>query len=171
PWARVLFGLGIRHVGQVNAKLLARQFPTVATLSQARVSDLAGVYGIGEEIAQSVYDWFRTPANQQLIDRLQTLGFDLSQPESGESAPPEHPFAGKTFVLTGTLPTLKRQEAQALIEAVGGKVTGSVSKKTDYVVAGESAGSKLEKAQQLAIAILSEADLLVHLHGNEGNHG
>jgi DNA ligase (NAD+) len=164
PWARVLFGLGIRHVGQVNAKLLAQQFPTVEQLSQAKVSALAGVYGIGAEIAQSVYDWFRNPANQHLISELQRLGFNLSQAESGESPPPHvHPLAGKTLVLTGTLPNLKRQQAQALIEQVGGKVTGSVSKKTDYVVAGEAAGSKLEKAEKLKIPLLSEAELLVML--------
>ncbi|MFM1841702.1 MAG: hypothetical protein RLZZ490_435 [Cyanobacteriota bacterium] len=160
PWARVLFGLGIRHVGQVNAKLLAQQFPTVERLSQAKVSELAGVYGIGVEIAQSVFDWFRNPANQQLINEMQALGFNLSQTESVETPPVNHPFAGKVFVLTGTLPNLKRQEAQALIEKVGGKVTSSVSKKTDYILAGEAAGSKLEKAEKLKIKIINEADFL-----------
>ena len=160
PWARILFGLGIRNVGQVNAKLLSQQFHTVEQLSQAKVSELAGVYGIGEEIAQSVFDWFRNPANKTLITNLQNLGFDLSQSEQLDTTNINHEFTGKTFVLTGTLPSLKRQEAQVLIEKVGGKVTSSVSKNTDYVLAGEAAGSKLEKAQKLNIQILSEEDFL-----------
>jgi DNA ligase (NAD+) len=164
PWARVLFGLGIRHVGQVNAKLLCQKFPTVEQLSQAKASELAGVYGIGEEIAQSVFDWFRNPANQALITTLQNLDFELSQSELVETTVINHPFTGKTFVLTGTLPSLKRQEAQALIEKVGGKVTSSVSKNTDYILAGEAAGSKLEKAQKLNISILSEEDFLARLN-------
>lgn len=165
PWARVLFGLGIRHVGQVNAKLLAQQFSSVERISNAKVSELAGVYGIGEEIAQAVFDWFHTPANLALIAQLQEQGFVLSQSEPAQTAAIASVVAGKTFVLTGTLPSLKRQEAQQLIETAGGKVSSSVSQKTDYVVAGEAAGSKLEKAQTLNVAILSEADLLALLNG------
>ncbi|WP_071190477.1 NAD-dependent DNA ligase LigA [Trichormus sp. NMC-1] len=161
PWSRVLYGLGIRHVGSVNAQLLTEKFTTVEELAAARQSDIEGVYGIGAEIAQSVYQWFRTPANQTLISRLQALELQLATTEQPKAIGEGNPkFAGKTFVVTGTLPTLKRDEAKALIQKAGGKVTDSVSKKTDFLVVGEDAGSKLEKAQILGIAQLSEAQLL-----------
>ncbi|PPS42310.1 NAD-dependent DNA ligase LigA [Chroococcidiopsis sp. TS-821] len=158
PWSRVLYGLGIRHVGSVNAQTLTQHFPTVEKLAAATPEDIAAVYGIGTEIAQSVYQWFRIPANQVLIERLQAAGLQLAQEET--SAVVASPLSGKTFVITGTLPTLKRDEAKALIQNAGGKVTESVSKKTDYVVVGEAAGSKLEKAQQLGIPCLSEEEFL-----------
>jgi len=160
PWSRVLYGLGIRHVGSVNAQVLTDAFPTVETLAQASVEVIAAIHGIGTVIAQSIYDWFQTPANQELITRLQTAQLQLksTHPKPQTSSPT--PVTGKTFVITGTLPTLKRDEAQALIQQAGGKVTGSVSKKTDYVVVGEEAGSKLQKAQDLGITLLSEAELL-----------
>ncbi|NJL85024.1 MAG: NAD-dependent DNA ligase LigA [Leptolyngbyaceae cyanobacterium SM1_1_3] len=158
PWSRVLYGLGIRHVGSVNAQLLSEQFPTAEQLGAATAAEIEKVYGIGPEIAQSVHQWFRLPANQVLVQRLAAAGVQLAAKVSSATSQPQ-PFTGKTFVLTGTLPTLKRSEAKTLVEAAGGKVTSSVSKKTDYVVAGEEAGSKLEKAQQLGVAILSEADL------------
>lgn len=161
PWSRVLYGLGIRHVGSVNAQLLTEKFTTVEELAAARQSDIEGVYGIGAEIAQSVYQWFRTPANQTLISRLQGLELQLATTEQPKALGEGNPkLAGKTFVVTGTLPTLKRDEAKALIQKAGGKVTDSVSKKTDFLVVGEDAGSKLEKAQALGIAQLSEAQLL-----------
>ncbi len=161
-WARVLYGLGIRHVGQVNAKILAEKFVTVEALNAATILQLTGVYGIGEEIAQAVFDWFRNPANQALITQLQVIGFDLSQPAPSHSVMTDgnDQIKGKTFVLTGTLPTLSRQAAQNQIEAAGGRVTNSVSQKTDYLVAGEKAGSKLAKAEALNIPILSEVELL-----------
>ncbi|MBD0301972.1 MAG: NAD-dependent DNA ligase LigA, partial [Tolypothrix sp. T3-bin4] len=159
PWSRVLYGLGIRHVGSVNAQLLTEKFPTVEQLAQARQSDIEGIYGIGAEIAQSVYQWFHIAANQTLIERLQTAGLQFVG-EVAEVADKNQKFAGKSFVITGTLPTLKRDEAKALIQKNGGKVTESVSKKTDYLVVGEDAGSKLEKAQSLGITQLSEAQLL-----------
>ncbi|MBD0268544.1 MAG: NAD-dependent DNA ligase LigA [Cyanobacteria bacterium Co-bin8] len=165
PWSRVLYGLGIRHVGSVNAQTLAENFLTVDELAAAEPAAIAAVFGIGPEIARSVYTWFQLPANQTLIERLQAEGLQLAADADAiaqrQSAP--RPLAGKTFVLTGTLPTLSRNEAQALIEQAGGKVTGSVSKKTSYVVAGEEAGSKLTKAETLGISILSEADLLALL--------
>lgn len=164
PWARVLYGLGIRHVGSVNAQLLTEKFTTVDQLTTARQSDIEGVYGIGAEIAQSVYQWLRTPANQTLISRLQTMGLQLANaPETTDVGEINQKFAGKTFVVTGTLPTLKRDEAKALIQKAGGKVTDSVSKKTDFLVLGADAGSKLEKAQSLGINQLSEAQLLAML--------
>jgi DNA ligase (NAD+) len=162
PWSRVLYGLGIRHIGSVNATLLTQHFPTVEKLAKAELADIEAVRGIGSEIAQSVYQWFRIPANKTLIERLRAAGLQLA--DSVETtAPPlsgNQPLSGKTFVITGTLPTLKRDEAKALIQNAGGKVTDSVSKKTDYLVVGEDAGSKLEKAQSLGITCLSEAQLL-----------
>lgn len=161
PWSRVLYGLGIRHVGSVNAQLLTQKFLTVEQLAAAEPVDIATVYGIGSEIAQSVYQWFRIPANQTLIERLQAAGLQLAQ-EAGEPTviSTSNPLSGKTFVVTGTLPTLKRDEVKELIQNAGGKVTDAVSKKTDYVVVGEDAGSKLDSAQQLGITCLSEAQLL-----------
>ncbi len=162
PWSRVLYGLGIRHVGSVNAQLLTEKFPTVDQLSAASPTQIESVYGIGAEIAHSVAQWFRVPANQELIERLKTAGLQFSAVPVSEKTfnPSSAIFAGKTFVITGTLPTLKRDEAKALIENAGGKVAGSVSAKTDYLLLGEDAGSKLKKAQELGITQLSEAELL-----------
>ncbi|HLO87405.1 MAG TPA: NAD-dependent DNA ligase LigA [Nostocaceae cyanobacterium] len=161
PWSRVLYGLGIRHVGSVNAQLLTEKFTSVEQLATARQSDIEGVYGIGAEIAQSVYQWFNNDANEKLISRLRDIGLQLANTEEAKPAGAENPqFVGKTFVITGTLPTLKRDEAKALIQKAGGKVTDSVSKKTDFLVVGADAGSKLEKAQSLGITQLSEPELL-----------
>lgn len=160
PWSRVLYGLGIRHVGNVNAQVITHQFPTVDALAQATVEEISSVYGIGNEIAQAIFDWFRTPANGELIDRLRTAGLQLAGDPSTQTPTATTAITGKTFVITGTLPTLKRDEAKALIQKAGGKVTDSVSKKTDYLVAGEEAGSKLEKARSLGIPELSESQLL-----------
>ncbi|MEO0457581.1 MAG: NAD-dependent DNA ligase LigA [Cyanobacteria bacterium P01_A01_bin.114] len=162
PWSRVLYGLGIRHVGSVNAQLLAENFTTVEALASAEPDAIASVYGIGPEIAQSVYDWFRISANQHLINRLQRVGIQFSAVPLADSAP--QPLKGKTFVLTGTLPNLSRGEAKAQIEAAGGKVTGSVSRKTNFVVVGADAGSKLAKAEKLEITLLNESDLLALLN-------
>lgn len=158
PWSRVLYGLGIRHVGSVNAQILSQQFPSVDQLAEADFSRIAAIHGIGPEIAQAVYQWFRIPANQALIERLRAKGLQLSG-----SAPTTaiHPsLSGKTFVITGTLPSIKRQEAKELIQKAGGKVTGSVSQSTNYLVVGESPGSKLEKAEALGVPRLSETELL-----------
>ena len=163
PWARVLYGLGIRHVGSVNAELLTQKFSTVEQLANSTPTDIEGVHGIGVEIAVAVHQWFNVPANQALIERLKQQGLNLaSQPSTPESLSEKQDLklSGKTFVLTGTLPNLKRDEAKKLIQNAGGKVTGSVSSKTDYVVVGEDAGSKLTKAQELGISQLSEAELL-----------
>lgn len=158
PWSRVLYGLGIRHVGSVNAQLLTQKFPTVEQLAAAESADIETVYGIGTEIAASVYQWFRIPANQTLIERLRTAGLQLVAVDVTPTD--KQLLSGKTFVITGTLPTLKRDEVKVIVQKAGGKVTESVSKKTDYVIVGEDAGSKLEKAQQLGITCLSEAQLL-----------
>jgi DNA ligase (NAD+) len=170
PWQRQLYGLGIHHVGEVNAKALARAFPSAAELATAASESpelITAVHGIGGEIAQSLEQWFTTAANQQLLTQLERLGFSLAASgaelaAAGAAAGANGgaaPLAGQTFVLTGTLPTLSRSQAQALIEAAGGKVSGSVSKKTSYVVAGEEAGSKLSKAESLGVAVLDEAGL------------
>ncbi|MGB5632134.1 MAG: NAD-dependent DNA ligase LigA [Waterburya sp.] len=160
---RLLYGLGIRYVGSVNAKILAENFPTIEELSQAPFESIEAVYGIGEEIAQSVFEWVRIPANQVLIQQLQAVGLQFSSPVAISDVTPNKfnlALTGKTFVITGTLPSLKRDKAKKLIEKAGGKVTGSISKKTDYLLLGENAGSKLAKAQKLGISQLSEADLL-----------
>jgi DNA ligase (NAD+) len=162
PWHRQLYGLGIHHVGEVNAKALAKAFPSAAELATAAEGTpelITAVYGIGGEIAQSLQQWLATPANQQLLSQLERLGFSLAASPESEDGHGAAPLAGQTFVLTGTLPSLSRSQAQALIEAAGGKVTGSVSKKTSYVVAGEEAGSKLSKAESLGVAVLDEAGL------------
>jgi DNA ligase (NAD+) len=161
PWSRVLYGLGIRYVGTVNAQILAQQFPSVDQLTAARVTDIESVYGIGSEIAQSVYDWFRVPSNETLINRLREANLQLAgEPKAASAEVTSQPLQGKTFVITGTLPTLKRDEAKKIIQNAGGKVTSSVSSKTDYLLIGEDAGSKLEKAQELGINQISESDLL-----------
>jgi DNA ligase (NAD+) len=158
PWSKVLYGLGIRHVGSVNAQTLAEAFPSAEALAAAEQAAIGNVFGIGPEIAQSVYDWFRVPAHQTLIADLQAIGLQLAAHTTQSKGP--QPLAGKTFVITGTLPTLKRDEAKALIEQAGGKVTSSVSKKTDYLLAGTEAGSKLDKAQALGVPQLGEEQLL-----------
>lgn len=159
PWAAALYGLGIRHVGTVNAKTLAQHFPSVKDLAAAPSDRLASIEGIGPEIAQAVSQWFTNPANQSLIERLQQAGLTLASAEQTAPAT-DQPLAGKTFVLTGTLPHLTRPQATAKIEVAGGKVVSSVSQVTDYVVAGEKAGSKLTKAEKLGIPILDETALL-----------
>jgi DNA ligase (NAD+) len=160
PWSRVLYGLGIRHVGSVNAQVLTQHFTSVEALSQANTDAIASVYGIGSEIAQSVYQWFQNPANQDLIQRLHTAGLQLKSSAPSPLTSLASHLSGKTFVITGTLPTLKRDEAKDLIQQAGGKVTDSVSKKTSYVVVGEEAGSKLKKAQDLGVTLLTEEDLM-----------
>ena len=159
-YARVIYGLGIRFVGKVNAEILTQNFPTLEQLQAANFAKLQGVYGIGEEIAQSVVDWFRVEANQQLIATLKQAGLTLEEKQA--IALPTNSnsnLSGKTFVITGTLPTLKRSEAAEKIKVAGGKVTSSISSKTDYLLAGEKAGSKLEKAQKLNIKVLTEEQL------------
>jgi DNA ligase (NAD+) len=155
---RLIFGLGILHVGVGTAKALDRAFTSLDTIAGATFEQLSATRDIGEVVGTSIRQWFDTAENQELIERLRQSGLNFesnSQPTQSNST-----IAGKTFVLTGTLPNLTRDAAAAKIEAAGGKVTGSVSKKTDFVVAGEEAGSKLAKAQQLGIKILDEAALI-----------
>jgi DNA ligase (NAD+) len=156
---RLVFGLGILHVGAGVAKALCRRYATMAELLDASEEELVAIDDVGEVIAKSVHFWFGDPQNRQLIEVLRKAGlnFESSIVISGEAL---GPLAGKALVLTGTLPNLKRHEAAACIEAAGGKVIGTVSKKTDYVVAGEAAGSKLAKAEKLSVPVIDESELL-----------
>ncbi len=156
---RLLFGIGILHVGAGVAKALARSYPSLDALASASREQLAETEDVGEVIAQSVSEWFTEPRNRELIGRLRAAGLNFDS-DTYQAQPPAGPLAGKTLVITGTLPTLKREEAQAKIEAAGGKVSSSVSKKTDWLVAGEEAGSKLAKAEKLGVRVISEAELL-----------
>ena len=164
-YARVLYGLGIRYVGNVNAKLLVESFPDINLLAQASIESLEAVYGIGEEIAQAVFEWFRVPENQEIVSCLQQAGLQFnSQASKGQNSQElSGNLGGKIFVITGTLPSLKRNDAKELIEQAGGKVTNSVSKNTDYLVTGEDAGSKLKKARELGIKEINETQLLAML--------
>jgi DNA ligase (NAD+) len=157
PLSLLLFGLGIRHVGQSVAVLLARRFGTMEALAQADEATINEVPGIGQAIAEAVHAFFDEPKNRDLIGRLEAAGVNFVEPTAGAA---DGPLAGKTYVLTGTLPTLSRTDATQLIEAAGGRVAGSVSKKTDAVVAGEEAGGKLEKAKTLGVEVIDEAELL-----------
>ena len=156
--ARFIYALGIRHVGEATAKELARHFGSLDAFLSANEEQLLEVADIGPVVAQSIRNFLSDPLNLELIAQLRAAG--VHWPETAGTQMQPKPMQGKTFVLTGTLPHLTRDEAAALIEAAGGKVAGSVSKKTSYVVAGEEAGSKLAKAQELGIPILDEARLL-----------
>ncbi len=153
---RVLFGLGIRHIGQKAAKLLADRFGTMEAVMAASEEEVAAIDGYGAVMARSVTDFFALEPSRSLVERLAAAGVNMQ----AKTTRVDDRFAGMTFVLTGTLPTLKRSEAQSLVEQYGGKASGSVSKKTTYVLAGEEAGSKLTKAQQLGVSVITEAEFL-----------
>jgi DNA ligase (NAD+) len=155
--ARLLTGLGIRFVGTQTAQILSDDFASIDAIAAASLEELQQSEGIGPEVASSVKLFFEQTANHAMIDRLRAAGVVMSAPKRVRAA--DGKLAGKTFVLTGTLPSLTREEASELIVQAGGKVTGSVSKKTDYVVAGSEAGSKLTKAEQLGIAVIDEDGL------------
>ena len=156
--ARLLYALGIRHVGEATARDLARRFRRLDAIMNAGVEQLLEVPDVGPVVAQSIRTFFAQPHNREVLERLRACGVAFDEADAAAPAAPA-PLAGRTFVLTGTLPGLARDEAKALIEAAGGKVAGSVSKKTDYVVAGGEPGSKLAKAHELGIAVLDEAGL------------
>ena len=155
--ARLLNGLGIRFVGEQTAGILAGDFGSIDAIESATEDELKASEGIGPEVAASVRLFFAQPANVKMIERLRTAGVNVTAPKRARNS--GGALAGKTFVLTGTLPTLTREQVTEIIVAAGGKVTGSVSKKTDYVVAGTEAGSKLAKARELGVAILDEEAL------------
>ncbi|MGQ3051176.1 MAG: NAD-dependent DNA ligase LigA [Roseateles sp.] len=156
--ARFLFSLGIRQVGETTAKELARHFGTLDKLMSASVEQLLEVADVGPIVATSIHTFFAQPHNREVVEQLLAAGVAPKE-SAGEADDRPRPLLGQTLVLTGTLPTLSRDEAQAMIEDAGGKVSGSVSKKTNYVIAGEEAGSKLEKARTLGVTVLDEAGL------------
>jgi DNA ligase (NAD+) len=162
--ARFLYGLGIRHVGETTAKDLAHHFGGIERLRRAGLAQLLEVPDVGPIVAESIHAFFAEAHNQQVIDALLRAGFAWPESAGAADTTPK-PLAGKTFVLTGALPTLAREDAKEMIESLGGKVAGSVSKKTDFVVAGSEAGSKLDKAQALGVAVLDESGLLALLGG------
>jgi DNA ligase (NAD+) len=159
PLQRVLLGLGIRHVGERTAQALAEEFGSIDALIAATEEELTRVNDIGPKVAATVREFFSNERNLALVERLRGYGLTFTAERRVRGTA----LSGLTFVLTGTLPTLTREAAKERIEAAGGKVAGSVSKKTSYVVAGEEAGSKLEKAQQLGVAVVDEAGLLTML--------
>ena len=163
--ARFLYALGIRQVGEATAKDLARHFGALARVMDASVEQLLEVNDVGPVVAQSIRTFFEQPHNREVVEQLRAAGIRWDEHEGSAADASPKPLAGKTLVLTGTLPTLSRDEAKELIEAAGGKVSGSVSKKTHFVVAGEEAGSKLDKARELGVPVLDEAALRALLEG------
>ncbi len=162
-FSRLIFALGIPHIGAKAAKLLSARFPTMDALLEATEEEIASIDGFGQIMAQAVAEFLQLPGSRHLIQALREAGVNMEAAQT----PTGSLFSGRTFVLTGTLPTMTRSQASALIESLGGKVSGSVSKKTSYVVAGEEAGSKLAKAEKLGVPVLSEAELLAMAEGKE----
>jgi DNA ligase (NAD+) len=155
----LIYGLGIRHVGERTAGILARQFGSLDRLGQATVEELDAVHEIGLTMAQSIRDWFDDQGNKDLCRRLRDAGVRIESEKASLGVGTDiEKFAGKQFVLTGSLPGITRDEARALIEGSGGRVTSSVSKKTDFVVAGSDPGSKLDKAVELGVTVIDEAE-------------
>lgn len=158
---RLLFGLGIKGIGRRSAELLCKRFGNIEAIMQASVEEITEIDSFGDILAESVYNAFRDEEMIRLVDRLKEYGLNMSYSDTVKG----DKFKGLTFVLTGTLPTLKREQAKEMIESLGGKCSGSVSKKTHYVVAGEAAGSKLNKAEELGIKVISEEELLTMIEG------
>jgi DNA ligase (NAD+) len=165
PAERVLTALGIRFVGSVVAALLIQSLGSLEAIASASEDELQRIEGIGPQTALSVAKWFENERNRALVDKLRQAGLNLAA-EMDEYPTGSKLFTGLTFVITGTLPTLSRDEAATFIEHHGGKVTGSVSKKTDYLLAGEAAGSKLAKAQELGVSVIDEATLKAMVAGD-----
>jgi DNA ligase (NAD+) len=161
--ARFLYALGIRHVGESTAKDLARHFGTLDAVIGASAEQLLQVPDVGPVVAESIRTFFAQPHNREVVEQVRAVG--VAWPDGAPAPVALLPLAGQTFVLTGTLPTLGREEARQLLEAAGAKVAGSVSKKTSYVVAGEEAGSKLDKARELGVPVIDEAGMRALLGG------
>ena len=166
--ARALFGLGVRHVGEIAAQVLARHFGSIDRLMEASAEEIETVRGIGGVMAEALHAWFAEPRNREIVDKLRAFGVKLT---AEAAAPAEGAFSGLTFVITGTHPTMSRPELTDFIERRGGRVTGGVTRKTDYLVVGEDAGSKLAKAQELGVKQLSEAELLALAESGGGQGG
>jgi DNA ligase (NAD+) len=156
PLNRVLFALGIRFVGERTAQLLAESFGSMDALVEASIEELQAVDEVGPRVAEAIHEFFAEEKNRQLVEKLRHAGLTFTAEKKRKSSQLE----GMTFVLTGTMADLTREEAKARIEAAGGRVSGSVSKKTSYVVAGEEAGSKLDKARELKVPVIEQAQLL-----------
>jgi DNA ligase (NAD+) len=159
---RFLFGLGIRHVGEATAKALHRHFGQLDAVMAASEEQLTQVPDVGPVVAQSIHTFFAQPHNREVVEQLRACGVTWEEGEPSSAAAPK-PLAGQTFVITGTLPTLSRDAAKDLLEAAGAKVAGSVSKKTHYLLAGADAGSKLDKARELGVAVIDETTMLALL--------
>jgi len=162
---RFLFALGIDHTGENAARLLAGQFETLETLMAADKETLENIHGMGEKTAISVIQFFSNPENKQILAQIQAAGVEIQNDLFARETPADHPLSGKTLVLTGTLETLKRAEAKRRLQELGAKVTSSVSARTDFLVAGRDAGSKLKKAEALGVTVLDEAELSMLIHG------
>jgi DNA ligase (NAD+) len=158
--ARFLYALGIRHVGEATARDLAQHFGSMQRVMDASLAELLEVNDVGPVVAQSIRTFFEQAHNREVVDQLRLAGLQWAEHPGRASATAPLPLSGKTLVLTGTLPCLTRDDAKARIEAAGGKVSGSVSRKTHWVVAGAEAGSKLDKARELGVAVIDEAELL-----------
>ena len=156
PLSKLLFGLGIKDIGETVAKQIARHFGTMDAIAAASLDDVLAVHGIGDTIARSLVSWFSDEKARTLIERLRDAGLTFDEPRAHTSGA----LKGMTVVITGTLPTLSREQASALVEESGGRVASSVSKKTSFVVVGEDAGSKLEKARALGVETIDEAELI-----------
>jgi DNA ligase (NAD+) len=158
--SRFLYALGIRQVGETTAKDLAKHFGAIDRVMDASIEQLLTVKDVGPIVAQSIHTFFAQPHNREVVEQLRAAGVRWDEHDGVLANAAPQPLAGRTLVLTGTLPTLSRDQAKDMIEAAGGKVSGSVSKKTHFVVAGAEAGSKLDKARELGLTILDEAGLL-----------
>lgn len=155
PLSRLIFGLGIRHVGKNTARILAKRFASLDDLAQSTTEQLTSIHEIGSKVAESIVEYFNNPDKRLLLDKLKNAGV---KPQGEVVIQQDGPFSGKTFVITGTLSRWTRKEAEELVEQAGGRTAGSVSKKTDFLLAGEKAGSKRAKAEQLGIEILDETN-------------
>ena len=155
--SRLLFALGIRHVGEHTAKLLARRFGSLNALTKTDLEQLKQIHEVGDKVADSIVDYFKDPVQRHLLDKLQEYGLSLNEEAAVQQG---GMMTNKTFVFTGALSLFTRQEAKQQVEHVGGRAAGSVSKKTDYVVAGPGAGSKLDRARELGIKVLTEEEYL-----------
>jgi DNA ligase (NAD+) len=161
PLSKLLFALGIGQIGETAAKQIAKHFGTMDAIAGATADDVLAVHGIGDTIAESLVSWFADKKARRLIERLRTRGLTFDEPQTQTSGN----LKGLTVVITGSLPTLSREQASALVEANGGRLSSSVSKKTSFVLVGEDAGSKLEKAKTLGVETIDEAEFLTRIRG------